>query len=443
VVTTDATPTGTVPLTLRATSGTLVHSATVSLTIDPLIQTSQTGTVLYLQSHANGHIARIGLDTAWGGSIVEVSLDGTNFVNAHDTGREVQPSLYDGGASYDACAGCTGAWGWNPVLGGDRYGHGSPVLGQNLALTSLYTRATPLQWYPDHFGGGPSTGIPSDATFEQTVNVVSGAPLAFKVHFKLTHDGTDYHYNAGQEFPAVYVNSIYTTLAYYSGMSPWTGGALTKTPAPPSSAAIDNYASEQWAALVDNNNQGLAVFVPGAYPSWTSASFPGGGGNGPMGDATVYMRPFTQFTVAPGAVMEGDVFLIPGDADSARAVIYDLRKSVPSVDSSTPVATVDVPAANATLTGSSTAIAGWAFDNVAVSAVNVYVDGALRGAATLGIARQDVAAAYPHLAPVDCGWTYALDSTTLTNGAHTIVVHVTDSSNNDAVLAPILVTVSN
>jgi len=174
----------------------------------------------------------------------------------------VQPSLYDGGASYDACAGCTGTFGWNPVLGGDRYGHGSPVLGQNLALTSLYTRATPLQWYPDHFGGGPGTGIPSDATFEQTVNVVSGAPLAFKVHFKLTHDGTDYHYNAGQEFPAVYVNSIYTTLAYYSGMSPWTGGALTKTPAPPSSAAIDNYASEQWAALVDSNNQGLAVFVP-------------------------------------------------------------------------------------------------------------------------------------------------------------------------------------
>jgi len=43
------------------------------------------------------------------------------------------------------------------------------------------------------------------------------------------------------------------------------------------------------------------------------------------------------------------------------------------VDSSTPVATVDVPVANATLTGSSTAIAGWAFDNVAVSAVKVYV----------------------------------------------------------------------
>jgi hypothetical protein len=38
--------------------------------------------MLYLQSHANGHTARIGVDTAWGGAIVEVSMDGVNFVNA-------------------------------------------------------------------------------------------------------------------------------------------------------------------------------------------------------------------------------------------------------------------------------------------------------------------------------------------------------------------------
>jgi len=63
------------------------------------------------------HTIRIGLETAWGGSIVEVSLNGTNFVNAHDTGREVQPAFYDGNAQYDPCAGCTGVFGWDPVLG--------------------------------------------------------------------------------------------------------------------------------------------------------------------------------------------------------------------------------------------------------------------------------------------------------------------------------------
>jgi len=36
--------------------------------------------------------------THWGGSIVEVSVNGTNFVNADDTGQEVQPAFYDGNA---------------------------------------------------------------------------------------------------------------------------------------------------------------------------------------------------------------------------------------------------------------------------------------------------------------------------------------------------------
>lgn len=49
---------------------------------------------------------------------------------------------------------------------------------------------------------------------------------------------------------------------------------------------------------------------------------------------------------------------------------------------------------------------------------------------------------WPH-APVQCGWTFSLDSTSLTNGNHTITIHATDTSNNEAILAPISVTVSN
>src|SRR5689334_10924053 len=86
--------------------------------------TSQQGSRLVLQNQTRTETVRIGLDTAWGGSIVEVSLNGTNFVNAHDTGREVQPAFYDGNAQHETCAGCTGVSGWNPVLGGDKYGHG-------------------------------------------------------------------------------------------------------------------------------------------------------------------------------------------------------------------------------------------------------------------------------------------------------------------------------
>jgi len=444
VTTTSTTPTGTVALTLHATSGTLAHDAPVSLTTNPVIQTSQIGTVLFLQSQANGHTARIGLDTNWGGAIVEVSLDGTNFVNAHDTGREVQPALYDGAAQYSAqCAN----YGWDPVLAGDYYDHGSLVLSQTIGAQSLYTQTTPVQWCPDQFGGGSGTAAPTDMTFEQTVMLAPTAPLAFKVHYKMTHNGSDTHYNTGQEFPAVYVNSAYQTFAYYGGTNPWTSGNITKTLAPVTSPAAPNgpavYAPEQSAALVDGNNQGLTVFVPGVYPSWSATSFPQSGGSGPTGDATVYMTPLTIFTIAPGAVIEGDIFLVPGDATLARSVVYGLHQALSASSIVMPLGTLDVPAANATIAGANASISGWAFGKVAVAAVTIYVDGSFRGSATLGGARPDVAAAYPNLAPANCGWTYSLDTTSLANGAHEISIHVLDTSNNEAILLPVSVTVSN
>jgi hypothetical protein len=439
ITTTDATPTGTVLLTLHATSGSLAHDASVNLTTGPVVQTSQSGTMLYLQSRANGHTARIGLETAWGGAIVEVSLDGTNFVNAHDTGREVQPALYDGAAKYSSnCA----LYGWDPVLAGDGYDHGSPVLSQQIGANSLYTQTNPLEWCPDQFGGGPGTPVPTDMTFEQTVMLVPAAPLAFKVHYKMRHTGSDTHYNAGQEFPAVYVNSVYTTLAYYGGVSPWTNGSMTTTTVA-ATKPFGVYAPEQSAALVDTNNQGLTVFVPDVYPSWSANFFPGSGGSGPTGDATAYMTPTTIFTIAPGAVIEGDIYLVPGDATVARSVVYGLHQALPGSNIVMPLATLDVPAANATITGASAPVVGWAFGNAAVRAVKVYVDASLKGSATLGGARPDVAAAYPHLAPVDCGWTYSLDTTGLTNGPHSIVIHVMDTSNNEALLPPVPVTISN
>lgn len=248
-------------------------------------------------------------------------MDGTNFVNAHDTGREVQPALYDGADQYP-WPNMTVAYGWDPVLGGDSLDQGSPVLNQQLEAASVYTQAVPLQWNPAHYGGGSGAPVPSDMTFEQTVAVAPGTATAFQVHYRMTHAGSDIHYNTGQEFPAVYVTSSYTTFAYYVGTSPWTNGNVTIA-----SAATNpsGYAPEQSAALVDANNQGLTVFVPGVYPHW-NASWPDqSGGSGPTASATVYMAPMTSFTIQPGQVIEGDVYLIPGDAAAARAEVYALH----------------------------------------------------------------------------------------------------------------------
>ncbi len=441
------TPVGNSTLTLSGTSGSLNHAAPpITLSSTAAIQTSMVGSVLYLQSYSNGHAARIGLDTAWGGAIVEVSLDGVNFVNAHDTGREVQPALYDGADVYtaDNCSPCIGTWGWNPVLGGDRYGHGSPVIASQLGAGSIYVKAQPLEWNPDDKGGGPDTPIGSDVYVEQTVSTIPAAPLGFLVHTVITHFGTDQHYDNLQEFPAVYVNSPYTALAYYGGTAAWTGAALsedsTVTALPGTTGNL--YSSELWDAYVDGTDTGLAVYVPSAYAYVAAFASLNGGGAGSSGNATNYFHQMTAFGFAPGGTFTGDYYLLPGNLAAARSGIYGLHQAAPVADVMAPYGVLEAPAANSTISGASVAVAGWAIDNVAVSGIQVLVDGNVIATPALTVNRPDVAAVYPNAA-LTCGWQATLDSTTLANGTHTLAVRYTDSSNNVASLPPETVTVAN
>jgi hypothetical protein len=435
-------------LSLTGTNGALIHSAPpVTLTIEA-VQTFESSGVYYLQAYSGGHTARIGLDAAKGGSIVEVSLDGTNFVNAHDTGREVQPAMYDGAATYSSfnCSPCIGTWGWNPVLGGDNYNRGSPILSAQLGSGTLNVKSQPLQWNPDDKGGGPANPVAADATIEQAVSVVPGTPLAFKVHLTITHTGTDQHYNAEQEIPAVYVNSQYGNLKYYGGTRPWTSDAITTVTSVPVLPANtgDLYSPEQWAAYTDDNGQGLTVFVPGVYPYVNGFSAPGGGGSGPTGDATYYFHQSAPFTFGPGAVFEGDFYLIPGDQHAARALIYSLHRTLAVADSFSPLfASLDAPSANSTISGATVQFAGWAIDNTAVSDVELVVDDVGIAAAAPTVDRPDVVAAYPNLAPLQCGFASTFDSTKLANGKHLMSLRVTDTSGNVALFPPASVTVSN
>src|SRR5262249_9672807 len=136
-------------VTVQGMSGEKSHVGHIMLTAQAIVRTYQVGSVLYLESGTATDTSRIGLETAWGGSIVEVSVNGTNYVNANGTGRELQPAFYDSNAQYDNCAGCTLNWGWNPVLAGDGYNHGSATISQTITAQSLYTQAQPLQWIPD------------------------------------------------------------------------------------------------------------------------------------------------------------------------------------------------------------------------------------------------------------------------------------------------------
>lgn len=433
---------GVFPITLSGAGGSTSHTLQIMLTSEPVVtaHTYQSGSMLYLESDSGTDVARIGLNTSWGGSIVEVSLNGTNFVNEHDTGREVQAAQWDGAAQSDNCAGCTGVFGWNPVQAGDKWNNGSPVLTQTVAANSIYVKTQPIQWNPDDKGGGPNTPVVGDTYVEQTISAVTSHAFSFKVHYKVTHFGTDQHANALQEFPAVYANLGYDQFLTDTSTNPWTNSVLTPVTMPflPTSGPT-LYSSEHWGALVDANGTGLTVFVPGM--SNYVGGFAASGDPGPFGFGTNYFNPHTNFSFGPNSILEGDVYLVAGDVTHARQVIYDLHNNIPPVDISTPVATLDTPVSNQQLSGTFN-LSGWALDDTAVAKVEVYVDGTVAGTATYGTSRPDVAQGWPN-APQNVGFTFSLNTATFPNGNHTIQIRATDTNGNVAVLPNVPVTIQN
>jgi uncharacterized protein (TIGR03437 family) len=428
--------------TLIATFNGFSTQSGVLITVSSaLVQTSESGNMLNLQSSVRGITARIGLNTAWGGSIVEASVNGVNYVNSHDTGREVQPSIYDGsqpfGKEYIQCSGLTGIYGWNPNFAGDQYSHGSPVLAQSLTSDSIYIKTQPLEWCPDNKGGGPTTPVLSDMYFEQTITAVPGYALAFHAHYRLTHFGTDTHAGfASQEIPAIFVNPVAGNFVYYGGRSPWTNDTVTESAlgSPPLGSTV--YAPEYWSALVDANGMGLTMFVPQSYPEVNPAVayvFTG------LDNSTSYFHFHEPMqAISPGSVIEADVYLLPGNYIAARQTIYSLNQQLTFPDIMSPTVDLDTPAPNASLSRTVNVV-GWAIDNVAVAKVEISVDNIVVGQAAYGLARPDVVAAYPWV--TNPGYTFSLDTTKLTDGPHNVSVIATDTSNNVAVLLPVPVIV--
>jgi hypothetical protein len=394
--------------------------------------------------HLDNGVIRVGLEPRCGGTVVELRLkevSGQNLVNNSDcTGRQIQAALYDGKATYDACAGCSGVWGWNPVQGGDRYNFGSRLLEMIGGVASVRIATQPYEWFPDNKGGGPGQPVVSDVRIEQTASFMLASPYAVRLHYRIAHLGSDAHANAEQEFPAVYVNSGYRHLVSYAGTQPWTGGDVRWDELTiPGNPIPQHYVSERWVAVVDDWGFGLTVYVPEQYPYAIGLRF--AGTSGEYGSGASFVRPHVPFSFGPGIVLESDVYLIAGDYRRARETVYDLHGSGQTRDSLPPFGFLDSPPDGQTVSGT-VSVAGWVFDNTQTAQVDVLVDGVAEGKATYGFSRPDVATVYPN-APKDVGFSYALDTRRYTNGLHDVAVNATDPAGNIAVLRGATIVVNN
>ena len=395
-------------------------------------------TVLRLKNSA----IRFGVEPKCGGTLVELGLNGgPNLVNNADcTGRQVQAAFYDANGAYDPCAGCLGIWDWDPVQGGDMHNSGSPVVALSMTNSSIYSVTQPYEWFPDDKGGGPVRPVLSDLTIEQSTSFVPGHPNALRIHYRIHHFGTDHHGTTLQEFPAVYANLGYDNFVTYAGTAPWTGGAVTTTPLTPADQPVSqHYLGENWAALVDQQGNGLTVYVPQQYPYGVEMQV--GGTAGEYGSGANYFRPHVPLTLGPGSVLDADIYVIAGDYRSARATIQALHAMGTGPDALPPFGSVDQPIANQTLSGS-TSISGWTFDNSQLDRVEVLIDGQFVGTASYGSRRSDVGSVYPN-APMNIGFSYALDTNQFANGQHQLQVTAIDGSGNVAVLVDRSITTSN
>ncbi|HET7553123.1 MAG TPA: hypothetical protein VFK04_17655 [Gemmatimonadaceae bacterium] len=398
-------------------------SATLALHVLPFARTYRDGNLLILERLAGQDTLRVALDDAWGGSVVEASVNGLNVVNSYDPGREIQVALYD----RDQISPLQ----WNPVQAGDSYGNGSSVVEQRLEPALIYTKTRPLHWYPDRMGGSDSVAVPSDVYLEQWVEPVPDQPTAFHFRYRITHVGSDYHATARQELPAVYTNRDFDNLVYYGGDAPWTGAAVTSA-SPLSSADSGQFfrTAEHWSSFLNADSIGVTIYAPDSYGYVEAAIHPNGSG-GPKGLAFNYLRPLTVFGLSPQSTVESDFYLILGDYRAARHTIYELRARERSRDILAPYLTVDQPRPEQTISGVVTLL-GWCFGKSPVTHVSVSVDDGPLHSALYGAQRPDVARIFPGIQP-DIGFALELDTRAYANGTHTLHVEAVDATGMAAV----------
>ena len=112
------------------------------------------------------------------------------------------------------------------------------------------------------------------------------------------------------------------------------------------------------------------------------------------------------------------------------ATVFKMFTVSNAADSSAIKSYVDTPAANAAVSGV-TSFSGWAVNNNnAIASVLIYIDGAAYGPAYYGVSRGDVCAAFPNeygCPAGNVGWAFAIDTTLIRNGAHTLQVESTST----------------
>ncbi|MCA9152501.1 MAG: hypothetical protein KDA92_24530 [Planctomycetales bacterium] len=277
----------------------------------------------------NGTI-RVGVNLDIGGAITFLapSTSQENIINSHDWGRQVQMSFYSGPTPFVPNGKEPNAtWrflGWNPIQAGDCYGHGSRVVAHQNDGTTLYVKCVPMQW--------PLNNEPGECTFESWLSL-KGPTVHVRSQLNNARSDHTQYAARGQELPAIYTNGNYYRLFTYAGAKPFTGDKLRQITKVWRSGAPDQvaggpwdhwYATENWAALVRDDDFGVGIWSPGTY------SFIGGfagepGKGGPKDAPTGYIAPLRAEVLDHNIQYAYEYELIVGTLTDIRAYVQSSR----------------------------------------------------------------------------------------------------------------------
>lgn len=263
----------------------------------------------------------LGFNMNGGGGIGSLLYNGRELIDDTDYGRYFQFSMYDGNDKYGAQGSDPyGNWGWNPIQVGSKAG-GSSIIGAKVleyrkAGDAVYIKALGKEWgkYDED----------SDVTFETWAWKRDGY---FEVFTRATHLGDDTHALTTHEFPAAYFHPLLTRMFGYFDDAPFTGAPISELNHRTKQGEIAGtgncpfvYPTENWAAFTGTDKSGLILLLPSQpylEPRWNFCL---------LFDAPTvgYAGPMAYFDVPPRAVRDLHYYLIPGQINEARGVVYDL-----------------------------------------------------------------------------------------------------------------------
>ena len=128
------------------------------------------------------------------------------------------------------------------------------------------------------------------------------------------------------------------------------------------------------------------------------------------------------------------VFVVRVTDSAQQSVTRTLAILIKPADKLAPFGNLETPDFRATLNTMATG-SGWALDNVGVTTIEVIVDGHKVGEAIYGLNRPDIGAiwgSFPNAGR--SGFSFAFDTTTLSNGEHILSVRLLDAAGNVTVI---------